>query len=91
MIQEGILDRKNILQEKAKYALRTKQSPGKYKSKKDFLGNGGIMYKRSSKNNHQLLVPESLIWEFIKETHNPAFVAHPGVKSTQDLILLRYW
>jgi transposase InsO family protein len=32
-----------------------------------------------------------LIWEVIKENHDPVFVAHPGVKRTQGLILLRYW
>jgi hypothetical protein len=32
-----------------------------------------------------------LIWEVIKENHDPVFVAHPGVNRTQGLILLRYW
>jgi len=32
-----------------------------------------------------------LIWEVIKENHDPVFLAHPGAKRTQDLILVRYW
>jgi hypothetical protein len=81
ILQEGILDRKNILQEQAKNAFCTKQSPGTYKSKKEyFLDNDGILYKRCSNGNHQLVVPQSLIWEVIKENHDPVFVAHPGVK-----------
>jgi len=37
------------------------------------------------------MVPQSLIWEVIEENLDPVFVAHPGVKRTQDLILLCYW
>ena len=37
ILQEGILDRKNIFQEQAKDAFCTKQSPGTYKSKKEFF------------------------------------------------------
>jgi len=90
ILQEGILDRKDIVQEQAKDAFCTKQSPGTYKIK-DFLDHDGILYKRRSNGNHQLVVFQSLIWKVIKENHNPVFVAHPGVKRTQDLILLRYW
>jgi len=38
ILQEGILDKKNIFQEQAKDAFCTKLSPGTYKSKKDFFG-----------------------------------------------------
>ena len=37
ILQEGNLDRKNIFQEQAKDAFCTKQSPGTYKSRKEFL------------------------------------------------------
>ena len=37
ILQEGILDKKNILQEQAKDTFSTKQSPGTYKSRKEFL------------------------------------------------------
>ena len=55
------------------------------------MDDDGILYKRRPNDNHQLVVPQSLIWEVIKENHDPVFVAHPGVKRTQDMILLRYW
>jgi len=55
------------------------------------LDNDGILHKRRFKGNRQLVEPQILIWEVIKETHDPVFVAHPGVKRTEDLILLRYW
>jgi len=89
ILLEGILDRKNIFQEQAKDAFCTKQSPGTYKGK-NILDNDGILYKRRSKGNHQLVVTQSLIWGSLRKTMI-LYVAHPGVKRTQDLILLRYW
>jgi hypothetical protein len=61
------------------------------KEGKIFLGSDGILYKRRFNGNHQVDVTQSLIWEVIKKKHDPVFVSHPGVKRTQDLILLRYW
>ena len=55
------------------------------------MDNDGILYKHRSNVNHQLVIPQSLIWEVIKENHDPVFVAQRGVKRTQDIILLRYW
>jgi len=31
------------------------------------------------------------MYDVIKESHYPVYVAHPGVKRTHDLILLNYW
>jgi len=86
ILEEGILDRKNILQEQAKNAFCTKQAQGHINARKNFSVNDGILYKRRSNGNHQLVVPQSLIWEVIKENHDPVFVVHPEVKRTQYLI-----
>jgi hypothetical protein len=75
---------------KTPFALNKAQEHMKAR-KNFFLDNDGILYKRRSNGNHQLVVPQSLILEVIKENHDPVFVAHPGVKRTKDLILLRYW
>jgi len=82
---------KNIPQEQGKGAFCQKKTQEHIKARNIFLDNNGILYKRRSNGNHQLVVPQSLIWEVIKENHHPEFVAHPGVKRTQDLVLLRYW
>ena len=55
------------------------------------MDHNGILYKRRSNGNNQLVVFQSLIWEVIKGNHDHVFVAHPGAKRTQDSILLRYW
>ena len=49
------------------------------------------MYRRQPGDKHQIVVPRSLIYDVIRESHNPVYVAHPGVKRTHDLILLNYW
>ena len=49
------------------------------------------MYRRRSCDIHQVVVPRSLVYDVIQENHNPIYVAHPGVKRTQDLISLKYW
>jgi len=36
-------------------------------------------------------LPRSLIYDVIKESHNPVYVAHPGVKRPHDLTSLNYW
>ena len=40
------------------------------------------MYRRQQNGNHQLVVPESLIQEVIRENHDPIFVAHLGIQRT---------
>ena len=49
------------------------------------------MYKRQRNGNHQLVLPEVLIEDIIRENHSPMYVAHPGVHRTYDLIALSYW
>ena len=59
--QEYSLDRENVLREQADDAFCFRQNPGTYRSKSDFfLDDEGLMYKRSSKGNHQLVVPATL-------------------------------
>jgi len=70
----------------------TKQELGTYSSKRQFfLDEDGVMYRRQPGDKHQIVVPRSLIYDVIRERHNPVYVAHPGVKRTHDLILLNYW
>jgi hypothetical protein len=88
VIQENPLDKENVRREQAKDAFCLKQSPGTYRSKKEIYG---ILYKRKSNGKHQLIVPEILISEVIKENHSPVYISHPGTKRTYDLISLRYW
>ena len=92
VIQGNPLDKENVLREQAKDAFCTKQSPGTYRNKQEFfLDSNGILYKRKANGKHQLIVPETLISEVIKENHDPVYISHPGAKITYDLISLRYW
>ena len=92
VIQENPLDKENVRREQAKDTFCSKQSPGTYRSKQEiFLDSDGILYKRKSNAKHQLIVPETLISEVIKENHDPVYISHPGTKRTYDLISLRYW
>ena len=56
-----------------------------------FLDDIGLIYRRGTDDKHQLLVPESLIKDVIKQNHDPVYICHPGVKSTCDLIALSFW
>lgn len=52
ILQEGILDMKNILHEQAKGAFCNKQNPGTCQSRKEyFLDIDDIMYKRPNDNH----------------------------------------
>jgi len=55
------------------------------------LDNQGAMYRRQQNGKHQLVVPETLIQEVIRENHDPIFVAHPGIQRTYRLVSLNYW
>ena len=37
------------------------------------------------------MAPETLIKEFIRENHDPIFVAHPGIQRTDRLVSHNYW
>ena len=90
--QKNCIDKETITQEKSRDAFCTKQSPGSYSSKNElFLDEEGAMYRRQRNGNHQLVIPEVLIEDIIRENHSPLFVAHPGVHRTYSLITLNYW
>jgi len=83
--REDSLDKECILCEQ-KDEFCTKQEPGTYSSKSEFfLDEDGVMYRRQPGDKHQIVLPRSLIYDVIKESHNPVHVAHPGVKRTHDL------
>jgi len=89
---ENTLDRENILREQEKDSFCSKQSRGSYRSRKEFfLDSDDILYRRRSNENHQLVVPATLVSEVIRENHAPVYIAHPGAQRTHDLIALHYW
>ena len=89
---KNCIDKETIIQEQSRDAFCTKQSPGSYSSKNEFfLDEEGAMYRRQRNGNHQLVIPEVLIQDIIRENHCPLFVAHPGVHRTYSLIALNYW
>ena len=77
------LHKVTILHEQKKDAFCTKQNTGCYCSNSDFfLDNEGAMHRRQQNGKHQLVIPETLIQEVIRENHDPIFVAHPGIQRT---------
>jgi hypothetical protein len=92
VLRQSSLNRENILEEQGKDAFCVKQSPGTYSSRSEFfLDESGILYRRQSNSKHQLVVPQALIHDVIKENHDPPYVAHPGIKRTYGLISLKFW
>jgi len=47
--------------------------------------------RRQHSNKYQLLVPQALLHDVIRENHDPAYAAHHGVKRTCDPIALHFW
>ena len=89
---DNVLNKENVLREQEKDAFCIKQAPGTYRSKREFfVDDDNVLYRRKSNGNHQLVVPETLVQEVIKQNHEPMYVAHPGAKRTHDLIALHYW
>jgi hypothetical protein len=67
-------------------------NPGIYSSKSEFFYNDeGLIYRRQRNGKHQLLVPRELISRVIRENHDPAYAAHPGVRRTCELLVLNFW
>ena len=86
----------NILRQQADDAFCFRQNPGTYRSKSEFfLDEDGLMYKPSSKGNHQLVVPATLTRKVVRQNHDPVYgaryIAHLDIKKTYDLIAVRYW
>jgi len=60
-----------------------KKTTGSHSSNSDFfLDDEGAMYRRQQNGKLQLVVPETLIQEVIRENHDPIFVAHTGIRRT---------
>jgi hypothetical protein len=92
IVQESTPEKEDVLREQAKDVFCLKQSPGTYVSRKGFfLDDDGVLYRRRSKGEHQMIVPATLVYEVIRLNHDPVYVAHPGTKWTHDLIALQYW
>ena len=72
--QEYSLDRENTLREQADDAFCSRQYPGTYRSKSEvFSDEDGLMCKRSSKGNHQLVVPATLTPKVVRQNHDPVY------------------
>jgi hypothetical protein len=56
-----------------------------------FLDEEDVMYRHQSNGKHQLVAPQTLVRNVIRQNHDLKFVAHPGVKRTHNLISLSYW
>ena len=88
----AVLSKEIVLREQEKEVLCMKQTAGTYNSKREFfLDADGILYKRKSDGNHQLLVSQTLVHDVMRQNHDPVYVAHPGIERTNSLIALRYW
>jgi len=92
VVQGGTLEEEDVLREQAKDTFCLKQSPGTYASRKEFFrDDDGVLYRRRSKGEPQMIVSATLVHEVIMLNHDPVYVAHPGTKRTHDLIALQYW
>jgi len=58
---------------------------------RDFRDDVCLVYWCQPKDTHQLLVPETLVHDVLREKHDPAYAAHPSVKRTCDLLALHFW
>ena len=85
------LNRESILQEQNKDVFCRRQNPETYNRKSEFfVDSNDVMYQRQQNSKHQLVVPQTLIQDVIRENHDPKYVAHPGIKRTYSLISLNY-
>jgi hypothetical protein len=81
------MSKENVLREQTNDEFSTKQSPGKYRGKKEvFLDDDDVLYRRKHDGKHQLVDLSTLIEAVIKEIHDPPYVSHPGYTRTHDLI-----
>jgi len=88
----GTLSQESVLREQAKDKFCAKIKPVNYPSKCEFFRyDVGLVYRRQPSDKHQLLVPQALVHDVIRQNHDPAYAAHPGVKRTCDLIALHFW
>jgi len=92
VMNKNSLDKERIPSEQQTDEFCSKQEPGTYSNKRELLlDKDCVIYRRRPCDKHQVVVPRSLNYDVIQKNHNPIYVAHPGVKRTHDLILLKYW
>jgi len=85
------LSRESIRQEQSKDVFCRRQNPGNYSSKSEFfVDRNDVIYRRQQNGKHQLVVPQTLIQDVIRENHDLKYVAHRGIKRTYRLISLNY-
>jgi len=86
------LTKQEMLSEQLKDSFCVAQKRRRFTSSKSefFLDRDGVMYRRQTGRNHQLVVPQSLARKVIAMNHDPQFAAHPG-RRTFELISLSYW
>jgi transposase InsO family protein len=89
---EEIISKERILQEQKQDKFCDSLKPGAYSSKSEFFWDeDGVIYRRSSRDTHQIVVPKTMVQDIIKMNHDPVYVAHPGMKRSFELISLSYW
>ena len=68
-----------------------RNKPGNHAGKQEFfLDDDGAMYRRRPADKHQLMIPETLVQDIIKENHDEIYTACPGAR-TYDLKAMNYW
>ena len=88
---QGTLEKEDVLREHAKDAFCIRAQVPMAAKRNFFLDDDVVLYRRRSNGDLQLIVPETLVQEVIKQNHNPVYVTHPDTKRTNDLISLHYW
>jgi len=89
---ENKLSPEEVRDEQRKDGFYKELKPGNCASRLEFFyDDKGLIYRRPRNDKHQLLVPRALIKRVIRENHDPAYAAHPGVKHTCELLALNFW
>jgi len=92
ILHDKNLRREVVHDEQAKDKFCQSLNPGTYQSKQEFfVDQEGLIYQRRSQDQHQLVVPKSLIQDVIRANQDPSYIAHPGIKRTHNVIALNYW
>jgi hypothetical protein len=69
----GTLSQESVFREQAKDKFCAKIKPGNYSSKCEFFRDDvGLVYRRQPNDKHQLLVPQNLAHNVIRENHDSA-------------------
>jgi hypothetical protein len=92
VLHSGGLSREVLLREQDsdKFCQGLKLGPyhGKYEF---FLDDEGLIYGLRPDDKHQLIVPNTLVADVIRENHYPVYITHPGIKRTCELLALIFW